>query len=96
MDEGAVIHEIFSDALQVRFDTSGYLTFAWIIAFVPVVIVIALLYLRFLWHLPPSVRNLMIVAGLLYVGGRSLSRPSVLIGMISEAGNFSLPGHCHR
>jgi hypothetical protein len=69
MDEGAVIHEIFSDALQARFDTSGYLTFAWIIVFVPLVIVIALLYLRFLWHLPPSIRNLFIVAGLLYVGG---------------------------
>ncbi len=69
MDEGAVIHEILSDVLQARFDTSGYLTFAWIIVFVPIVIIIALLYLRFLFHLPASIRNLLIVAGLLYVGG---------------------------
>ncbi len=69
MDEGAVIHEIFSDSLQARFDTSGYLTFAWVIAFVPLVIVIALLYLRFLLHLPSSTRNVLIIAGLLYVGG---------------------------
>lgn len=69
VDEGAVIHEIFSDTLQARFATSGYLTFAWIILFVPLVIVIGLLYLRFLWHLPPPIRNLFIVAGVLYVGG---------------------------
>lgn len=69
MDEGAVIHEIFSDSLQARFDTTGYLTFAWVLLFVPLVIIIALLYLRFLFHLPPRTRNLFITAGLIYVGG---------------------------
>ncbi|MCA9873719.1 MAG: hypothetical protein KC441_08690 [Anaerolineales bacterium] len=77
MDEGAVIHEIFSDALQARFDTSGYLTFAWVLLFVPLVIIIALLYLRFLFHLPPPTRNLFIIAGLVYVGG------AVVVEMVS-------------
>lgn len=69
MDEGAVIHEIFSDALQARFDTSGYLTFAWLLLFVPLALIIALLYLRFLLHLPAPTRNLFIISGLLYLGG---------------------------
>lgn len=69
MDEGAVIHEIFSDPLQVRLHTTGYLTFAWVIVFVPLVILMALVYLRFLFHLPLRTRNLFMVSGLLYVGG---------------------------
>jgi hypothetical protein len=85
MDEGAVIHEIFSDPLQARFNTSGYLTFAWVIVYVPLLIVFALLYLRFLFHLPPRTRNLFILAGLLYVGG------AVVIEAIS-ANRYSIDG----
>ena len=69
IDEGAVIHEIFSDALEVVYTPSGYLTFPWLIVFVPLVILIGLLYLRFLWHLPTRIRNLFILAGLCYIGG---------------------------
>ena len=69
MDEGAVIHEIFGELLQTTFNTTGYLTFAWPIVFVPLVIIFALFYLRFLIRLPPGIRNLIILAGLLYVGG---------------------------
>lgn len=69
LDEGAAIHEIFSDPLQAAFNTTGYLSFAWLIAFVPLVIFFALFYLRFLLHLPPRIRNLFIIAGVLYVGG---------------------------
>ena len=69
MDEGAAIHEIFSDPLQVTFNTTGYLAFGWQIAFVPLLLLFVLLYFRFLLHLPPRIRNLFIVAGLLYVGG---------------------------
>jgi hypothetical protein len=69
MDEGAVIHEIFVDPLQAAFDATGYLAFAWQIVAVPMVIIFALLYLRFLLHLQSRTRNLFILAGLLYVGG---------------------------
>ena len=69
IDEGAVIHEIFSDALEVVYTPSGYLTFPWLIVFVPLVIIIGLLYLRFLVHLPARIRNLFILAGLCYIGG---------------------------
>lgn len=69
MDEGAVIHEIFSTPLQEALNTTGYLTFAWLIVFVPLVILFALIYLRFLFHLPSPTRNLFILAGTLFVGG---------------------------
>ncbi len=69
VDEGAAIHEIFSDPLQAALHTTGYLNFAWLIVFVPLVLLFALLYLRFLFHLPARIRNLVILAGVLYVGG---------------------------
>ena len=69
LDEGASIHEIFSDTLEVFYTPSGYLTFAWLIVFVPLVIIIGLLYLRFLFHLPSRIRNLFILAGFFYIGG---------------------------
>lgn len=69
MDEGAVIHEIMADPLQAAFNTSGYLAFSWQIAAVPLLVIFVLVYLRFLLRLPPSTRNLFILAGSLYVGG---------------------------
>ncbi len=69
MDEGAVIHEIISDPLQEVFNTTGYLEFAWLIAFVPLVIIFVLFYARFLFKLPPRTRNQFILAGAIYVGG---------------------------
>ncbi len=69
IDEGAAIHELFSDPLQERFHTSGYLAFGWLLLFVPLLLLFVLAYLRFLWQLPVRTRNLFILAGLLYVGG---------------------------
>ncbi len=69
MDESAVIHEILSDPLQTLFHSTGYLAFGWQIAAAPLVVLFALVYLRFLLHLPAGTRNLFILAGGLYVGG---------------------------
>ncbi len=69
VDEGAVIHEIFSDPMQEMFNTSGFFAFGWQIVFIPLVIIFVLAYLRFLTHLPPCTRNLFILAGIIYVGG---------------------------
>lgn len=69
VDEGAAIHEMIGDPLEAALNPTGYLTFAWLIVFVPLVIIFALLYLRFLFHLPSRIRNYVILAGILYVGG---------------------------
>ncbi|MBZ0303142.1 MAG: hypothetical protein K8J31_25570 [Anaerolineae bacterium] len=69
LDENAVIHEILSDPLQTTFHTSGYLAFGWQMVAAPLVVILALVYLRFLLHLTAGTRNLFILAGGLYVGG---------------------------
>lgn len=68
-DEGAALHETLTEPLRAALETTGVLYFAWVIAFLPVVAVVALAYLPFLRHLPVRVRNLFVLAGLLYVGG---------------------------
>jgi hypothetical protein len=69
VDEGAAIHEILGDPLQRAFHTGGYLAFGWQIVAVPVVLLFGLLYLRFLFHLPPRIRHLVVVSAVLYVTG---------------------------
>jgi spermidine synthase len=88
IDEGIAIHEIFSDGFSTIIEAAGYLTFPWIIAGIPLVIVFALLYLHFLLHLPALIRNLFIVAGMLYVGG------AVVIEAIS-ANQYDIGGGVH-
>lgn len=69
MDEGAAIHEIVADGLQNTLNLTGFLTFGWQIVAVPLVIVFIILYARFVFHLPRRTRNLLILAGALYMGG---------------------------
>lgn len=68
-DEAAAIHEEFTDPLQTALNTSGYLSFAWVIVGAAFVLVVGLLYARFVLHLPPATRRGMIAAAVLYVGG---------------------------
>lgn len=69
MDEGAVIHEIGTDVIDAYFQVSGLLTFGWVIIAAPIVVLIGLIYLRFLLRLPARTRNQFILAGMVYVGG---------------------------
>lgn len=69
IDEGAVIHEVLADWIQQEFDLTGYLAFGWQVVAVPLVIVVGLLYLRFLLHLPAQTRYQFVAAGALYIGG---------------------------
>ena len=72
IDEGAVIHEVLADWIQEEFHFTGYLAFGWQVVAVPLVIVVGLLYLRFLFQLPPRTRYRFIAAGALYVTGAVL------------------------
>jgi spermidine synthase len=68
-DEAAGLHEILTQPLQDTLSATGVLYFAWVIVFVPLVIIFALAYLKFLLHLPPRLRNLFVAAGMTFVGG---------------------------
>lgn len=69
IDEASEIHERLTEPLQVMFNASGPLYFAWMIAYVPVVLLFGLVYLRFWLNLPPRTRKLFLLSGILYLGG---------------------------
>jgi hypothetical protein len=78
-DEFLQIHERM-EALRSVFQTSGAFYYTWVIPYGIFVLVVALAYLKFLFHLPDRTRSLFIAAGVLYVGGA--------LGMEMVAGLF--------
>jgi len=68
-DEDAAIHELWIGPIQHFFPMSGALFFAWVIPYGIALLVIGLVYLRFVLALPDPTRILTIASGTLYVGG---------------------------
>ncbi len=89
VDEGAEIHEKLTAPLQDEFNTTGYLFFAWAIAGAVFVVVVGLLYLRFVMRLPNRTRALFLLAAALYVGG-ALGLDAVGANKWYEEGGTSL------
>lgn len=69
VDEAADIHGQVSYALNEKLNTSGFLAYAWIIPAAVLVVVVGLAYLRFLLHLPASVRIRIVIAGAIFLSG---------------------------
>jgi hypothetical protein len=69
IDDGVALHENIIRPLRTALHTSGVLYFAWVIPYGIFVIILALIYLRFLFSLPVRTRYMIILAGLIYVGG---------------------------
>jgi hypothetical protein len=69
LDEAVSLHEYLSGPMKSALNTSGFLTFAWVIPFAIFVIVCFLAFLRFLTALPAKTRRLFLLAGSIYVGG---------------------------
>lgn len=69
VDEDASLHELLIDPLRTALSLGGPLQFAWTIPYGVLLIVLASIFLRFLWTLPPRTRRLFFLAGALYVGG---------------------------
>jgi hypothetical protein len=65
MDEAAEIHEHLGGLIG----THGVLYFDWVVFAVAVLILLSVLYLRFVIALPRATRLGLIVAGILYIGG---------------------------
>ncbi|MCZ6672888.1 MAG: hypothetical protein O7C75_08110 [Verrucomicrobia bacterium] len=83
IDETAVIHERFTQPVRETLGTDGLLHYAWVIPYGLAVLVIAILYLRFLFRLPKRFLILFIVAGAIYVCGA--------IGFEMLSGNHEVP-----
>lgn len=69
VDELASLHEHLTDFVQAAIPLTSRVHFAWVLPVAPVVLVFGLLYLRFLWHLPPRTRWGCALAGALYLSG---------------------------
>ncbi|TFZ04923.1 hypothetical protein [Ramlibacter rhizophilus] len=69
IDEAAALHELLINPIQKVYQTTGWLRFPWVIAGIPLVLLFAFAYLRFLAALPARTRWGFIAAGALYVGG---------------------------
>ncbi|WP_137161477.1 hypothetical protein [Blastococcus sp. CCUG 61487] len=69
LDELSVVHEELIWQIGDLADSGGVFTHAWVVVGGPLVVVFALVYLRFLWRLPRHIAQLLVLSGALYVGG---------------------------
>lgn len=69
MDEIVGLHERTQEPLRAALGLGGAFYFSWIVLAVPLVLLVGVLYLRFLLRLPAGIRNTMIIAAALFVGG---------------------------
>ncbi len=69
LDEMIYFHQRLSDLLHESFETHGPLRFAWVAIYLPLVVVIAIVYLPFWRKLPSRFRTELLVAAILFAGG---------------------------
>lgn len=69
IDEAASVHERLTIPLRELLNTSGFLHFAWVIPYSIMVLLLFVLYARFLINLPKKTMILFLVAGITYITG---------------------------
>lgn len=69
IDEVATFRESLAQLSEPYVNTTGLLYYSWVIAAIPIVLMLALLYCKFIFNLPKSIRLLVILAGGLFLGG---------------------------
>lgn len=89
VDEAVSFHELLSDDLEETFDVSGFFYFAWVVPGTLFVVVVAGLYLYFVWNLPAWTRYLMLAAGGVFLCG-TLGVEAVTARYVEENGFASL------
>ena len=69
VDEDASLHELLIEPVRDNLHVTGALYFAWVIPYGLALLVVGLLYFRFVWSLPVRTRRLFLAAGSLYLAG---------------------------
>jgi hypothetical protein len=69
VDEDASLHELLIEPLRERLPMAGPLYFAWVVPYGLAVLVVGLVYLRFVRSLPVRTRRLFVAAGSIYLAG---------------------------
>ncbi|WP_432486990.1 hypothetical protein [Kineococcus sp. SYSU DK018] len=68
-DEMSAVHEIVIGPLREGFGLTGFLSFAWVVVAVPLVVAFGLLFVRFLLAQSPAVRWGVLLSAAVYLGG---------------------------
>ncbi|MFC3688771.1 hypothetical protein [Aquipuribacter hungaricus] len=69
VDEATALHEQTIAPLRSALDLGGALFFAWVVLYLPLALVVAVLCLRWVRGLPPVAGRLVVLSGVLFVGG---------------------------
>jgi hypothetical protein len=69
LDETASLHETFSSMIRDGLGVGGAFHFGWLVPAIPLVIIVGVVFLRFVFGLPGNVRTLIIFAGIAYLSG---------------------------
>ncbi len=69
LDEAAVLHEKLIEPLRNLFNASGIFYFAWVIFAIPIVLLLGLIYIRFLKYLPKSTMIGIVLGAGVYLSG---------------------------
>lgn len=75
LDETVYLHQSLSEVIHHSFHTSGVLKFAWTIVYLPAVLAVFVILLRYLRYLRSALRWQLLVSGILYGGGALLFEP---------------------
>lgn len=70
-DEAIQIHEVISQGLRNNLGEQlpGFLHYAWVIPYALLVVVALIYFFKFVWNLPVRLKNLIFIAGFVYVFG---------------------------
>lgn len=69
IDEASRIHELIGFFLHDELHTAGIFYHAWVIAFIPIMLILLVMFFRFLKDLPPRFRVLFLLSGFVFVFG---------------------------
>jgi len=68
-DEGAKIHEKIGDFTENFVDPTGYLHYPWVISYGILVLILAVLYMKFFWKMPTKVFRSFMLSAFIYLSG---------------------------
>src|SRR4051812_25998601 len=88
LDEFTYMHQRLSDAMHDVAGTHGALRFAWVLVYLPLVVVLAIVYFPFWRKLDARLRHRLLAAALLFAGGSG--GIELVKGAIYDDGRWSL------
>jgi hypothetical protein len=94
VDEAAEIHGLLTNVIGSMVDTSGPLLFGWVVPYALLTLLFAVVYVPFTAALPPGIRTLFVLAGIVYVAG-ALGMELVSGTIVSAHGGVSGGGLEH-